>query len=135
MSSCGHEEKYFLIAFFRHFEEKKLIILCFFYLLRLYRGYDNVKLNYNLDVIYSLVPVCLFHYVGAKLSWCQIVRLPSWCQIVRFYYIGAKLSYHPLNKSEYLSSTLFMVITNTNCTTIQVKSTWYPIKPTSVHYC
>ena len=25
---------------------------------------------------------------GAKLSWCQIVR----CQIVRFYYHGAKLS-------------------------------------------
>ena len=35
---------------------------------------------------------------GAKLSWCQIVRVPncplllSWCQIVRFYYLGAKLS-------------------------------------------
>ena len=35
---------------------------------------------------------------GAKLSWCQIVRVPncplllSWCQIVRFYYLGTKLS-------------------------------------------
>ena len=35
---------------------------------------------------------------GAKLSWCQIVRVPncplllSWCQIVCFYYLGAKLS-------------------------------------------
>ena len=35
---------------------------------------------------------------GAKLSWCQIVRVPncpfllSWCQIVRFSYLGAKLS-------------------------------------------
>ena len=35
---------------------------------------------------------------GAKLSWCQIVRVPncplllSWCQIVRFYYLVAKLS-------------------------------------------
>merc|ERR1712122_469295 len=35
---------------------------------------------------------------GAKLSWCQIVLvlncplLSSWCQIVRFYYLGAKLS-------------------------------------------
>ena len=61
--------------------------------------------------------VC-FYYVGAKLSWCQIVRcqivlvpncpgaklstfiilvpncplLLSWCQIVRFYSLGAKLS-------------------------------------------
>ena len=35
---------------------------------------------------------------GAKLSWCQIVRVPncplllSWCQILRFYHLGAKLS-------------------------------------------
>merc|ERR1711963_877161 len=35
---------------------------------------------------------------GAKLSWCQIVLVPncplllSWCQIFRFYYLGAKLS-------------------------------------------
>ena len=34
------------------------------------------------------MPNCPFYYVGAKLSWCQIVR----CQIVRFYYVGAKLS-------------------------------------------
>ena len=46
-------------------------------------------LNYNLDVIFFLVPNCPFYYVGAKLSWCQIVR----CQIVRFYYVGAKLSW------------------------------------------
>ena len=44
-------------------------------------------LNYNLDVIF-FVPNCPFFYIGAKLSWCQIVR----CQIVRFYYVGAKLS-------------------------------------------
>ena len=55
--------------------------------------------NYNLDVIFSLVPNCPSHYVGAKwfdaklsifLSWCQIACLPlvlncpfllSWCQI------------------------------------------------------
>ena len=42
-----------------------------------------------MDVIFSLVPNCPFYYVGAKLSWCQIVR----CQIVRFYYVGAKLSW------------------------------------------
>ena len=35
---------------------------------------------------------------GAKLSWCQIVLVPncplllSWCHIVCFYYLGAKLS-------------------------------------------
>ena len=35
---------------------------------------------------------------GAKLSWCQIVRVANcplllfWCQIVCFYYLGAKLS-------------------------------------------
>ena len=35
---------------------------------------------------------------GAKLSWCQIIRVPNcplllfWCQIVCFYYLGAKLS-------------------------------------------
>ena len=46
-------------------------------------------LNYNLDVIFFLVPNCPLYYVGAKLSWCQIVR----CQIVRFYYVGAKLSW------------------------------------------
>ena len=54
-----------------------------------------------------LVPKC----PGAKLSifllWCQIVHLPSWCQIFRFYYLGAKLyraklSYHPNFYLEYL---------------------------------
>ena len=38
---------------------------------------------------FFLVPNCPLYYVGAKLSWCQIVR----CQIVRFYYVGAKLSW------------------------------------------
>ena len=37
-----------------------------------------------------------FYFIGDKLSdfssWCQIVRLPSWCQIVRSYFLGAKLS-------------------------------------------
>ena len=42
-----------------------------------------------MDVIFFLVPNCPLYYVGAKLSWCQIVR----CQIVRFYYVGAKLSW------------------------------------------
>ena len=47
---------------------------------------------------FFFAPNCPFYYVGAKLSWCQIVRVPncplllSWCQIVRFYYLGAKLS-------------------------------------------
>ena len=50
---------------------------------------EILLLNYNLDVIFFLVPYCPFYYVGAKLSWCQIVR----CQIVRFYYVGAKLSW------------------------------------------
>ena len=46
-----------------------------------------------------LVPNCpVPNCPGAKLSWCQIVLVPncplllSWCQIVRFYYLGAKLS-------------------------------------------
>ena len=56
----------------------------FYYLLE-----ENILFNYNLDVIFFLVPNCPFYYVGAKLSWCQIVR----CQIVRFYYVGAKLSW------------------------------------------
>ena len=52
------------------------------------------------------VPNCPFYNVDAKLSvftmlvpncsfllcWCQIVCLPSWCQIVRFYHLCAKLS-------------------------------------------
>ena len=49
--------------------------------------------------IKCLVPNCPGAKLsGAKLSWCQIVRVPncplllSWCQIVRFYYLGAKLS-------------------------------------------
>ena len=54
---------------------------------------------------------CPFYNVGAKLSVflsrCQIVCLPSWCQIFRFYYLGAKLyraklSYHPNFYLEYL---------------------------------
>ena len=45
--------------------------------------------NYNLDVIFFLVPNCPFYYVGAKLSGCQIVR----CQIVLVPNCpGAKLS-------------------------------------------
>merc|ERR1712012_1418313 len=50
---------------------------------------EIILLNYNLDVIFFLVPNCPLYYVGAKLSWCQIVQ----CQIVRFYYVGAKLSW------------------------------------------
>ena len=44
-------------------------------------------LNYNLDVIFFLVPNCPF-YVGAILSWCQIV----WVQNCPFLTLGAKLS-------------------------------------------
>ena len=50
---------------------------------------EIILLNYNLDVIFFLVPNCPLYYVGAKLSWCQIVL----CQIVRFYYVGAILSW------------------------------------------
>ena len=53
----------------------------------------------KLSVFIMLVPNCPGAKLsGAKLSWCQIVLVPncplllSWCQIVRFYYLGAKLS-------------------------------------------
>ena len=51
--------------------------------------------------------LCCYQIVCFFLSWCQIVCLPSWCQIVRFYYLGAKLyraklSYHPNFYLEYL---------------------------------
>merc|ERR1711963_22217 len=60
-------------------------------------------LSAKLSAFIILVPNCPLYYLGAKLSgaklsWCQIVLVPncplllSWCQIVRFYYLGAKLS-------------------------------------------
>ena len=61
-----------------------MLFFTFYYFLE-----ENILFNYNLHVIFFLVPNCPFYYVGAKLSWCQIVR----CQIVRFYYVGAKLSW------------------------------------------
>ena len=61
-----------------------VLFFTFYYFLE-----ENILFNYNLHVIFFLVPNCPFYYVGAKLSWCQIVR----CQIVRFYYVGAKLSW------------------------------------------
>ena len=62
-----------------------------------------------------LVPKC----PGAKLSifllWCQIVHLPSWCQIFRFYYLGAKLygaklSYHPVQQDIWVDRKTFHVL-------------------------
>ena len=44
---------------------------------------EILVLNYNWKSFFFLVPNCLFYYIGAKLSWCQIVR---------FYYVGVKLS-------------------------------------------
>ena len=66
-------------------------------------------LNYDLDVIFFLVPNCPFYYICAKLSWCQtvscqIVRVPnclgaklSGCQIVRVpHCLGAKLPWYQI---------------------------------------
>ena len=73
-----------------------VLFFTFYYFLE-----ENILFNYNLHVIFFLVPNCPFYYVGAKLSWCQIVR----CQIVLVpncpgaklsgaKLSGAKLSYH-----------------------------------------
>ena len=70
-SQCFKKSNYFVFFF------------TFYYFLE-----ENILFNYNLDVIFFLVPNCPFYYVGAKLSWCQIV----WCLIVHFYYVDAKLS-------------------------------------------
>ena len=40
-----------------------------------------------------LVPNCLGAELSVFFSWCQIVGLPSLCQIVCLYYLGAKLFY------------------------------------------
>ena len=100
MSSCGvsvcpvthrdEEEEICLLIFFL-IALKKVIILCCFLLF--YFIEEIIWLNYNLDV--NFFPNCPLYYVGAKLSWCQIVRcqivlgpycplLLSWCQIDRF---------------------------------------------------
>ena len=57
------------------------------------------KCSIKFNLIISLVPNCPGAKLsGAKLSWCQIVRVANcplllfWCQIVCFYYLGAKLS-------------------------------------------
>ena len=75
---------------FSTFEKNNYFVLffTFYYFLE-----ENILFNYNLHVIFFLVPNCPFYYVGAKLSWCQIVRCQIVrCQIVHFYYVGAKLS-------------------------------------------
>ena len=88
-----------LLIFFLNVE-KKVIIMCVF--LIFYFIEEIILLNYNLDVIFFLVPNCPLYNVGAKLSWCQIVR----CQIVLVpncpgpklsgaKLSGAKLSYNP----------------------------------------
>merc|ERR1711873_10420 len=81
-------------------KKEKKILLNFFPCFVLFFTYEYFReeiilLNYNLEVIFLLVPNCPFYYVGAKLSWCQIVRCQialvpncpgaklSWCQIVR----------------------------------------------------
>ena len=51
---------------------------------------EIILLNYNLDVIFFLVPNCPLYYVGAKLSGAKLsvfIMLVSNC-------LGAKLSYH-----------------------------------------
>ena len=62
----------------------------------------SIKFNLIISNVWCqivLVPNCpVPNCPGAKLSRCHIVRVPncpfllSWCQIVRFYYLGAKLS-------------------------------------------
>jgi len=126
MSSCGvsvclvgyrdAEEGNFLLIFFLNILKKSNYFVLFFLLF--YFIEEIIWLNYNLDVIFFLVPSCPLYYVGDKLSWCQIVRFYcvgaklSWCQIVRCQIVlvpncpgaklsgvklsGAKLSYHPI---------------------------------------
>ena len=105
MSSCdvsvcpvGHrdEEEEKISIDFCSQRLKKIIILCCF--LHFIIFLEENMFNYNLHVIFFLVPNCPFYYVGAKLSWCQIsgAKLSdaklSGCQIVRFLTLGAKLS-------------------------------------------
>ena len=54
---------------------------------------EIISSNCNLDVIFSLVPNCPLYYVDAKLTCAKFAGAKlSGCQIVRFYYLGAKLS-------------------------------------------
>ena len=74
MSSCavsvcpvGHkdeEEEKKIINFFSQRFEKKVIIMCVF--LIFYFIEEIILLNYNLDVIFFLVPNCPLYNVGAK---------------------------------------------------------------------
>ena len=67
-------KKKFEWTFFPTFWEKKESF-CVFLLFNIYIE-EIILSNWR---IFFLVPNCPFHYVVAKLSWCQIV----WCQIVR----------------------------------------------------
>ena len=91
--------KNFYWLLFSTFEKNNYFVLffTFYYFLE-----ENILFNYNLYVIFFLVPNCPFYYVGAKLSGAKLsvfIMLVSNCPGAKLSGAkssGAKLSYHLL---------------------------------------